>query len=341
MTEVTLTAPPIRVFPSPDIPGLSFRGFRGEPDYPVMAEIINAANLVDQIEDIATVESVARSYRHIRRSDIETDMLFAEVDGNPIGYGRCMWAKVQDGDGYYTYSFFLHLHPDWRRKGIGEAMAAHLINRIKEISHQHPSQTEKFIQAWGSDTQVWWDQLITTLGFTPIRYGILMTRPCSQPVDILPLPEGVEIRPVEDNLVRQIFNAIVESFQDHWNFVEPDEKDFIAWQDDPDFDPSLWVVAWDGDQVVGTVLNYINKEENQNFNRKRGYTENICTRRPWRRQGIARALLTHSIRMFQEMGMEETALGVDTENTSGALNLYQDVGYRETRRHITYRKPMN
>jgi ribosomal protein S18 acetylase RimI-like enzyme len=62
-------------------------------------------------------------------------------------------------------------------------------------------------------------------------------------------------------------------------------------------------------------------------------------RRPWRRQGVARALLTRSIQMFIEMGMQETALGVDTENPNGALNLYQDVGYTEEKRFITYRKP--
>jgi ribosomal protein S18 acetylase RimI-like enzyme len=141
-------------------------------------------------------------------------------------------------------------------------------------------------------------------------------------------------------MIRQIFYATVEAAQDHWNFVQPEEEDFLAWQDNPTFDPSLWAVAWEGDEVVGTVLNFIDKEYNKNY-RKRGYTENICTRRPWRRKGIARALLTQSIQMFIDMGMEETALGVDTENPSGALKLYQDVGYVEEKRHVTYRKQLS
>ncbi|MFN2145864.1 MAG: GNAT family N-acetyltransferase, partial [Anaerolineales bacterium] len=76
-------------------------------------------------------------------------------------------------------------------------------------------------------------------------------------------------------------------------------------------------------------------------NRKRGYTESIATRRPWHKKGIASALLTRSIQMFIDMGMEETALGVDTENPSGALKLYQGVGYVEDKRQITYRKLLN
>jgi GNAT superfamily N-acetyltransferase len=251
-----------------------------------------------------------------------------------------MWAKVEDGNSYYTYSFFVHLHPDWRGKGIGRAMSGHLIERIKVVADEHPPEAEKFIQSWGGDTRIWWDEVMTDLGLAPIRYGIEMTRSCSQPVEVLPLPEGIKIRPVEDEMVRPIFNAVVEAMQDHWNYVEPDEQDFAAWQDNPNFDPSLWVVAWDGDQVVGTVLNFINEEENSNACRLRGYTETISTRRPWRRKGIARALLTTSIQMFIDMGMEETALGVDTENLSGALNLYTSVGYTEKKRFITYRNKL-
>ena len=63
-------------------------------------------------------------------------------------------------------------------------------------------------------------------------------------------------------------------------------------------------------------------------------------RRPWRRRGLARSLLVGSIRMFGEMGMEETALGVDTQNPSGALRLYQGVGYREIQRHTFFNKGM-
>ncbi len=59
-----------------------------------------------------------------------------------------------------------------------------------------------------------------------------------------------------------------------------------------------------------------------------------------RRRGLARALLTQSIQMFRDLGMEETALGVDTQNPSGALRLYESVGYQEIRRHTFYRKAL-
>ena len=95
-----------------------------------------------------------------------------------------------------------------------------------------------------------------------------------------------------------------------------------------------------GDEVAGMVLNFINPAENDEYKRKRGYTEGISVRRPWRRRGLARSLLAQSLRYFKQLGMNEAALGVDTENPSGALKLYESVGFQSVKSFIEYRKPL-
>jgi ribosomal protein S18 acetylase RimI-like enzyme len=109
---------------------------------------------------------------------------------------------------------------------------------------------------------------------------------------------------------------------------------------DPLNDPDLWEVAWDGDQVAGMVLNFLNRKENEEYNRLRGWTENISVRKPWRRRGLARALLTRSLQRFKDMRMDHAALGVDTQNLTGALDLYKSVGFVVEKRHTTYRKKL-
>ncbi len=89
------------------------------------------------------------------------------------------------------------------------------------------------------------------------------------------------------------------------------------------------------------VLNFVNHEENEEYKRQRGYTEGICVRRPWRRQGLAKALIARSFRVLKDLGLVEAALGVDTENPNGALQLYQGMGFRPVKRHTTYRKPFD
>ena len=88
------------------------------------------------------------------------------------------------------------------------------------------------------------------------------------------------------------------------------------------------------------VLNFVNHEENQEYDRKRGYTESICVRRPWRRRGLAKALIARSFKVIKDLGMTEAALGVDTENPNGALQLYKSMGFQVAKQHTTYRKPL-
>ena len=154
------------------------------------------------------------------------------------------------------------------------------------------------------------------------------------------MPPGLEVRPVCEEDARKVILVGDEAFVDHWGHVPLTEEIVQEWMEDPTYDPLLWKVAWDGDEPAGAVQNFIDKRENEQYGRKRGYTVCIWVRRPWRRRGLARALLTQSIQMFTEMGMEETCLGVDVENPNGALRLYESVGYQVERRDTTYRKPL-
>jgi ribosomal protein S18 acetylase RimI-like enzyme len=102
----------------------------------------------------------------------------------------------------------------------------------------------------------------------------------------------------------------------------------------------LWVVAWDGDQVAGSIFNFIDHEYNARTGRKLGYTEYISVRRPWRRRGLARAMLARSMKVLKDAGMTQTALGVDAESLSGALRLYESMGYEVVASGTTYRKQL-
>ena len=108
------------------------------------------------------------------------------------------------------------------------------------------------------------------------------------------------------------------------------------------FQPELWQVAWDvaTNQVAGQVRTFIDHEQNKLYDRRRGYTESISVRRPFRRRGLARALIALSLRAQRQAGMTESALGVDSENLSGAIKVYEDCGFRVTKKTTIYRKPL-
>jgi mycothiol synthase len=332
------TASPISVPGAPVIPGLSFRRFRGEADYPVMVAILDACNAADRLDFVNTVDEIAWVFAHLANCDPVRDMVFAEVDGETVAFSRVWWTEEDSGERLYKSLGFVR--PDFRRRGLGKAMLRYNERRLRGIARGHPEEHPKIFRVWATDTEDGAQALFSGAGYEPVRHMIMMTRPVDLPLPDAPMPAGLEVRPAEAGHVRAIWEAMWEARRDHWGYVEPTEQDYERWTRGRLFEPALWKVAWEGEQVAGMVLNRLDREQNKEHRRQRGYTQDIFVRRPWRRRGLARSLLVQSIRMFREMGMEETALGVDTQNPSGALRLYQGVGYREIQRHTFFNKGM-
>ena len=329
-----------RIVPgAPAIPGLTFRGFAGDTDFPKMVVVLQACKEEDQIERAESAEDIARAYKHLVNSDPYKDMLFAEVDGKVIGYSRTSWQKEMNGP--YIYEHFGWVVPQWRRKGIGRTMLHYNQNHLRKISTQHTHNAPPFFGSFAAETEIATTALLLNEGYTTARHFFEMLRPDLLNIPDAPLPSGIEIRSVQPAHYQQICDASREAFRDHWGFSEETHPTVEHWIEDPNFDPGLWRVAWDRDLVAGMVLSFINQKENAEYNRKRIWTEDICVRRPWRRRGLARSLLVRSLHAGKERGMEEAALGVDTNNLSGALRLYESVGFRAIKRHTTYRKELS
>jgi ribosomal protein S18 acetylase RimI-like enzyme len=154
------------------------------------------------------------------------------------------------------------------------------------------------------------------------------------------LPDGVELRDVQPEQLRAIFDAHWEAFRDEWDFREQSEADWVEFIDHPYRDTTLWKVAWAGDTVVGQVKPYINDEENAARGVLRGYTEDISVHRDWRNRGIAGTLLAWSLQELRDRRMAEAALGVDTNNPGGAFQLYTSLGFELVAYEAVYAKPI-
>jgi GNAT superfamily N-acetyltransferase len=338
MSGIELLKNEIKVAEMPAVAGLRFRGFQGTSDYPHMVDIINGSREADQGEWLASVEETTTDYAHLTNCDPFTDMIFAEVNGEVVGYGRC--GTQNQVDGTIAYYFFAHLLPQWRETGIRLAMIRHLKQRLRQIATAHPADQKKLFVNWGMQTETHWINLLQAEGHKIVRYGLDMVRSNLDNIPDCPIPDGLEIRRGTLAEWRQIWEGAREAFRDHWGMSEWSEENFAAWSQYPTFNPDLWQVAWAGDEVAGGVLNFIYRKENETFARRRGYTETIFVRRPWRSQGLAKALIARSFQVLKEAGMIEAALSVDAENLSGALHLYRKMGFEEVKRGMTFHKPL-
>jgi GNAT superfamily N-acetyltransferase len=102
----------------------------------------------------------------------------------------------------------------------------------------------------------------------------------------------------------------------------------------------MWQVAWDGDQVAGSVVNGIYAHENAQLGLDIGWLDHVSVRRPWRRRGLASALIARSLLVLRDRGMAIAALGVDADNPTGALGVYERLGFKPHQTWVTYRKPL-
>jgi len=324
----------------PPIPGLAFRHLRAPDDYPGMNAASNANRAVDGDPYATSLEDFANFYEHLSNCDPARDVLIVAVAGSIVGYARCSWYREIAGDRIYETVCFLD--PEWHRRGLGRAMLAAIEERIWAIAASHPADGSRFLQAETNDAAAGRQALLRSAGFAPVRYSFTMIRPTLDDQLDAPMPEGLEIREVQSEHMRAIWDADQEAFRDHWGSGQGTEADYQQFLTDrTGGDTTLWRIAWDGDQVAGQVRSYINAEENRRFGRRRGWVENISIRRPWRHRGLARALMAASFPLLRARGMTEGALTVDTENLSGALRVYEGVGFRPTDRATTYRRPLD
>src|SRR5512145_1418052 len=120
---------------APAITGLSFRHFLGESDYPKMLNVIEASAEADKLERADTLEDIVKNYAHLTNCDAYQDMIFAEVEGEVVGYSRGWWIDETNGPLIYAHVGFLA--PAWRRKGIGLAMLQWVEERLREIAKTH------------------------------------------------------------------------------------------------------------------------------------------------------------------------------------------------------------
>lgn len=317
------------------IPELRFRLFRGESDFPAMVAVTKG---MKERSYLVSAEDLASDFKHTEGFSPKKDLLIAEANGRMIGWAR-VWC-TQDPAGLTLYNHFVNLLPEWYGKGVRVAMLRHSELRLKEIANEHHEDADRVLQSTAVDTDTDWISTLEGEGYEIFRYGVAMVRPTLDNIPTLPLPEGIEVRPVKPEHYRPIIDAWNEACRDMRGQIPISDEDFKAFQESQIFDPSLWQIAWYRDQVVGTTMNFINKQANKETGRRRGHVEAISVRRSWRGKGIAKALIARSLELLKSRGMTEAALGVDVENPSGALQLYEKMGFEAVKKGVFYRKPL-
>jgi len=321
--------------------GIRFRKPKKNEDFDKLAKVINESWAADGIDAVRTADDFKRKFSNPLDFDPDKDCLVVESGSEAIGFNELTTEKKLGGE--FRFWHYSHLLPTFRTGNLRKEMIAWNEARIREIAATHTGAGRQFIEIYANTKEENdWKELVAEEGYTPAWYLFEMVRSDLADAPEFPLPDGVEIRPVTKQNIRQVWNTARDALKDERNYTEEKwtNEAFEEELASPNHDSGLWQIAWHGDEVVGGVLNYIDQDENESFNRKWGHTERIFVTRPWRRKGVARALIARSLKVLRDRGMEKATLDVDTENPSGAVGVYETLGYVAEKQFTFYRKEL-
>jgi GNAT superfamily N-acetyltransferase len=147
-------------------------------------------------------------------------------------------------------------------------------------------------------------------------------------------PEGVAVRAFEPGDERTFWELEQETFADTW---EPESETYEEWAhwmlEPPTFTPALWFLAHEDGEPAGIAVCHP-----RSGREGVGWVRILGVRRPWRRRGLGRALLLHSLSELRLRGFSRAGLGVDAESLTGAHCLYESVGMHVAGRFDIYEK---
>ncbi|MDQ4034783.1 MAG: GNAT family N-acetyltransferase [Chloroflexota bacterium] len=320
--------------------GLRFRGYAGETDIADIVRIINAEAAADGVDEVWPEEGMRSWFAHpTDQFDPARDVVLAEVDGAVVATGRTEWVDTRDGR-HREFRHVASVLPERRGAGIGTAMLQELEARAVRRASEQQFDREPVLMSFAAVGRPG-EAFLAANGYSVARWFFDMVRPnLDERVAELPLPDGLELRPVTPDQHETIWRANREAFRDHWGGSDESIEVMNRILGDPDTDTSLWLIAWDGDQVAGGVWNEIRSAENEALGLRRGWLDSVFTRRAWRRRGLAGALIARSLNLLREGGMTSAALGVDADNPTGALGLYEAAGFKVHDRFVAMRKAM-
>ncbi len=262
--------------------------------------------------------------------NMEKDAFVVQTpEGRIAGY-----AEVINAHEYAMLDMNGNVHPDFKGRGIGTTLLRAVENRAREIMELARPDARVFIKTTISRSDPDGIELHQNEGYQPDSYHWRMEIVLNDAPEKPNLPEGIELRPFIRGVHEvAVWQAQNEAFRDHPGSQESTLEEWQHYRfDDPEFDGSLWMIAWDGEQVAGFSLN--------RYRMGIGWIRTIGVRRPWRKRGIGEALLLHSFAEYYRRGTHTIGLGVNAHNPTGATRLYQKVGMHPASEHVTYEKEL-
>jgi len=287
-------------------------------------------------DEITDAEAIRNEWVSPNFDPAEDIRLVFAPNGTLVGYIE-VWKNTKPPVHPWIWG---RVHPDYSELGIGSWMLTWAEEHAMRALEKVPADL-RFAPRIGIYNQATESQkLFEDFGYHYIRssYRMLIELETQPPAPIW--PEGINIRTYNPETdAEAVYLADQDTFRDHFGFVEEPieeglERFIHLLTGYEGFDPSLWFIAWDGDEVAGLCLCRPHSWDDPDA----GHVNILGVRRPWRKRGLGLAFLHHTFGEFYRRGKRKVGLGVDAENLTGALRLYEKAGMHVHMQFDTFEK---
>lgn len=294
-------------------------------DVALVAELMDACVRVDGGAQGASVEHVLDDWREVDLA--EEAVLVLSPDGTAAGYADVV------NRAFVSLSVYGYVHPEHRGRGIGAWLVGWGEEWIRNRIHLAPEGDAVVVRHYVISTSEDTRRLLGNRGYEAVRGTYVMEVELEVPPPPPNWPEGLRLRAfVPERDSRAVFEAVEDAFRDVWGRPRGTFERFAGRMEGEGFDPSLWFVAVDGDEIAGAVLCRTVAGE--------GWVDVVGVRRPWRGRGLGLALLRHAFAEYHRRGVSKVELSVDAQSVTGAPRLYGRAGMRTTSSYVVYQKEL-
>ena len=308
-------------------------------DGPQIQAMVNATVEIDKAEAGISPERVQQLFVMLG-DDVANDTLTAVADDGTIAALALILAPPSEDEHLAMISGIVH--PAHRNKGVGSAILGWLEARARQKFSQFNDNRPQLLHTSCQDYMADRIALFEQHHFEAVRYSYKMRRSLARPLPEKPLPKGLQIVNWTKEIDTDLRHAFNEAFSEQWGLPTMTEE---LWQKFfvgvPQFRSDLTYLALDGDTIVGFCLNWVDTARNKQTGVGEGWIEAVGTLPAWRGHGLASALLVHSMKAFVADGLQQAGLDVDTQNPTGALRLYEKLGFEAVKRTVIFSKRLD
>lgn len=319
--------------------GFTARGATIEDLEPSMQLFNRWSRTVIGRDEFATTEPIRQEWQ-APGVDIEEDVrhIFAP-DGELIGHVE-VWTNARP---LVHPELWARLDPGYEDLGIGTWMMQWAEERALRALPDVPDGLGFSVRVGAYRQVEKARKLFAEMGYQYIRSWYHMLIEMDAPVPDPGLPEGITLRTYEPEVDREAAHrAHEDAFRDHFDHIDlPFEEGLKRWKQNREYegyDPTLYFLAMDN--LSGEIAGFNLCRPHSHYDVNRGWVSAIGVRRPWRKRGLGLALLRHSFNEFYRRGKRKVGLGVDAQNLTGALRLYESADMHIDLAHDFYEKEL-